>query len=268
MLTRKKALLKFEQYLEQRNLSQVYLVYIKLLFKHLNENKINLFDLTEQQLFSFLAKYSINTKNLYLKALKKYSICFNIRTPLAVALLNKDIKLIRPDVKIREYPNESELSNKVIPKLKEKERIILDFLIATGLRKSELLSLHRSGIDLDRCIAKVDGKGRKQRIVVFPKPVSEEVKALFNREKQEKENAFNYTYGRLRGLCKKITQETKVRMSPHSLRHVFAVSLRRRGLDVVSISHLLGHSNLETTRIYLNETNEQIVANYNAVMKG
>lgn len=268
MLTRRKAIKKFEQYLLERNLGNTYLIYIKLLFKHLNEHKINLFELTEEQLFAFLAKYSINTKNLYLKAIKKYAICFNIKTPLTVALLNKDIKLIKPNVKIRDYPSELVLENTVYPRLTEKERAIIRFLVATGCRKNELFTLHRNKIDLVRCIAKVWGKGNKERVVCFSQAVAEDIKKLFKKEPIEKKNAFNTTSGRLRGMCRKITQELQVKTSPHSLRHVFAISLRRRGLDVVSISHLLGHSNLETTRIYLNETDEQVIENYQAVMKG
>jgi|GEM_PF-3660353 len=268
MLTRKRALEKFEKYLEQRNQSKTYFPYIKILFNYLNRNKQTLFGLTEEQLFCFLEKYSINTKNLFLKALKKYFICFSIKTSLATALISKEIKLIKPDIRLKDYPDELEIKNKVYPKLKEREHIIADFLIATGLRKSEFLALsRRDQIDLNRRIVKVLGKGRKERIVAFPQSVSDEIKRLFAQEPQIKPNVFNYTLGKLRGLCKKMTQELQVKVTPHSLRHIFALSCYKKGLPLVSLSHLLGHSNLETTRIYLNETNEQVVANYNA-MKG
>ena len=260
MLTRRKAILKFEKYLEQINQSKTYLNYIKILFKFLNQNNLTLSTLSKEQLLIFLQGYSINTKNLFLKAIKSYCSCFEIKTPLL------EIKTIRPNVKIKEYPTDIELKNNVLPKLTDKERAIIDFLVATGLRKNEFLTLLRNQIDIEKRIAKVNGKGRKERIVVFPQSVADEVKALFDKE-PEKENSFNITSAKLRGMCKKITQELQVKVTPHSLRHIFALSVYKKGLDLVSISRLLGHTSISTTQIYLNQTDEEVQKNYNAVME-
>jgi integrase len=265
MLTRRRALKKFEQYLLQRNLSKTYIPYIKILFNNLNQNKISLFDLTEAELFSFLSRYEINTKNLFIKALKKYAICFNIKTPLTIALFNKDIKLIKPSVKIKDYPTEDEIRNKILPKLSDKERVVIGFLLATGLRKKEFITLTRDRIDLAKKIAVVWGKGRKERAVTFSKSIADEVSKLFNQEPECK-NAFNFSIGKLRGLCKRITRELQMKITPHSYRHTFAISCYNKGLDLKTISELLGHESVDTTMIYLNEKNERAIERYHSVM--
>jgi site-specific recombinase XerD len=259
MLSRRKAIEKYEQYLGQINQSKVYLNYMKVLFKHLNNNKLTLFSLSKEQLLTFLQKYSINSKNLFLKAIKSYCDYFNVKTQLT------EIKNIRPDTKIQDYPAVAEINN-ILPEFEDKEKVIVDFLMATGLRANEFLKMKRGDIDLNKGIAKVVfGKGRKQRLIAFPQSVAKEVSRLFDQE-PESINAFNYSLGKLRGLCKKMTEKLQVKITPHSLRHVMAKNLYHKGLDLVSVSRLLGHSNISTTQIYLNETSEKVIEHYNEVM--
>ncbi|MFA5093472.1 MAG: site-specific integrase [Candidatus Omnitrophota bacterium] len=258
MLSRRKAIEKYEQYLEQINQSKAYLNYIKVLFKYLNKNKLTLFELTEEQLLVFLSRYSINSKNLFLKAIKSYCNYFNIKTQLT------KIKSIRPDVKIKDYPSESEIKA-ISYNLKPKEKLILDFLTETMLRKAELLHLKQSDFNFEKRTCKVKGKGRKERIVCFSPSVANEVKRLFAQE-PERTNAFNYSVGKLRGLCKRITEKLQTKVTPHSCRHIGAINLYHKGLDLITISRLLGHSNISTTQIYLNETSEKVIEHYNAVM--
>lgn len=268
MLMRRKAIAKFEIYLNQRNLSQTYVSYIKIFFKYLNKNKLLLFDLTEEQLFTFLSRYKINTKNLFLKSLKKYFICFSIKTPLAIALLNKEISLIKTDITIKDYPNYEEVQ-KIFPYLKPKQRIIAEFLIATAIRKGEFDSLTRDNIDLARRIVKVYGKGRKERKVYITEQLANEMRNLFAQEPQQtNKNPFNFSLGNLNGLCRKLTQLTQARqkITPHSLRHIGALRLYHKGIDLVSLSRLLGHTDLKTSQIYINSGDEKVQEAFNAVM--
>ena len=265
MLTRREPLLKYEVMLAQRNQSRAYLPYLKILFDYLNSHNLLLVDLTEKQFFDFVAKYAISTKNLFMKSIKSYARFYNLSSPFLDKIKNKDIPLIRPDIKIKDYPTEEEL-NSVLPKLTEKERIITRFLIATGLRAQEFLQLKRGDIDTDKMIVKVlFGKGRKQRKVTFTQSVAEKVKQFF-REETEGKNAFDYSVGDLRGLCKRLTKSLQTKVTPHSLRHSFALSCYKKGLDLVSISHLLGHSSISTSQIYLNETDDKVIENYHNIM--
>src|SRR5215831_2385773 len=140
--------------------------------------------------------------------------------------------------------------------------LLVLFLLDTGCRISEALALRVQDIDLDNLLVTLDGKGRKQRIV----PISFELrKALFR---------YCNEYGRRPGLLLFASRaETKVGRrnalrsvkllcnrlgfdppgrTLHSFRHTFAVSYLRRGGNVFALQRVMGHSDLETTKRYVN----------------
>jgi len=130
-------------------------------------------------------------------------------------------------------------------------------LLDTGLRISEALGLTREDLDLDNLVLKVRGKGMKHRLV----PISEEMRRLLWRYSQKRDSLLFLTkYGTplsprdvLRDL-KKLANRlgiTGVRMSPHTLRHTFAVSYLRAGGNLFYLSRILGHADINTTQRYL-----------------
>jgi tyrosine recombinase XerC len=147
-----------------------------------------------------------------------------------------------------------------------RDRAILEMLYSTGMRVGELVSLDVGDVDVFGHIAKVKGKGKKERLV----PVGEHaVKAIraYLKERKGKDNAlFLNSRGRrlsARSVCT-ITKKDmhhvgqQHNVSPHVLRHSFATHLLNRGADLRSVQELLGHANLSTTQIYTHVTTDRL----------
>ena len=140
--------------------------------------------------------------------------------------------------------------------------LLVLFLMDTGCRISEALTLRVSEIDFENLLVTLDGKGRKQRVVPFSFELR---KALFRHCKEthlapESLLFANRTHTKLgrrnvlrdvKLLCRKLGFAPPGR-TLHSFRHTFAVNYLRRGGSVFHLQKVLGHSTLEMTRRYAN----------------
>lgn len=156
-----------------------------------------------------------------------------------------------------------------------RDKAMLELMYATGLRVSELLNLTLNDIDLENCIIRCIGKGKKERMI----PIGEYVLSAMNNylEKRPKlyimkrdEHLFLNNHGQ--GLSrssffKMIKKRLKicninVDVSPHTLRHSFATHMIECGSDLRVVQELLGHSDISTTRIYTHITNQKVRTDY------
>lgn len=160
-----------------------------------------------------------------------------------------------------------------------RDRAILETLFSTGLRVSELVSLDRDTIDLDRREFGVMGKGRKVRVVFLSQRAAEWLsryldqrkdswKPLFVRHKKNEE--IETLYGD--GVKKRLTSRTiqriveryvrkaklPIKITPHGLRHSFATDMLSSGAGLREVQEMLGHKNIATTQIYTHVTNPQL----------
>jgi integrase/recombinase XerD len=141
-----------------------------------------------------------------------------------------------------------------------KHRAILTTCYAAGLRISEAVALTPSAIDSKRMVIRVEqGKGRKDRYTMLSPKLLEILRAWW-RVERPKEWLFpgdfpgqHITVSAVQQECQKARRISKIPkpITPHSLRHAFAVHLLERGTDVRSIQLLLGHRSLATTAKYL-----------------
>jgi integrase/recombinase XerD len=142
----------------------------------------------------------------------------------------------------------------------EFEKAIFATLVLTGLRKRELYYLTWREVDLKRAAIKVSGEGKagfspkdyEERVI----PIPAALVALLKKLPRDTEWVFpNPKGGRINHLLrwfKEIASRAKVPDATlHKFRHTYATRLLERGCDVVTLQHLLGHSDLETTRQYL-----------------
>ncbi len=146
-----------------------------------------------------------------------------------------------------------------------RDRAILETMYSAGLRVSEVVGLNDGDIDFEDAIARVRGKGRKERLAPLGKYALEALHAYLRtrrlspqapqgREAPVFVNRFGQrlttrSVGRL--LEKHILAcGLDSRTSPHTLRHSFATHLLDRGADIRSVQELLGHKSLVTTQIY------------------
>jgi len=138
-------------------------------------------------------------------------------------------------------------------------------LYGCGLRVGEITSLRRNDVNFNEGLIHVKlAKGRKDRFVKIPDSLIEELK-----------NYYNFINGDIlfesnRGgkltikSIQKIVQNSgkkagvKKRVYPHLLRHSFATHLLDSGTDLRIIQKLLGHSDIKTTQVYLQVSNQSI----------
>jgi integrase/recombinase XerC len=143
-----------------------------------------------------------------------------------------------------------------------RDKAILEFLYSTGARVSELVALKIADVDLISSIAKVTGKGRKQRLLPIGEPAVLSLKAYLDKRIDKNNSLFiNKRAGSLtdrgvRLIIDKYIKRTSatLKLSPHTLRHSFATHLLNRGADLRSVQELLGHSSISTTQVYTHLT--------------
>ena len=140
-----------------------------------------------------------------------------------------------------------------------RDRAMIEMLYATGMRISELINLKITDVDCNRLVAKVMGKGSKERLIPYGEIAADHLNMylqdrkdinsneifLSNRGKKITRGAF---WNRIKLYLRK--ENLKESISPHTLRHAFATHLLNRGADLRSVQILLGHSDLSTTQIY------------------
>lgn len=141
-----------------------------------------------------------------------------------------------------------------------KHRTILTTCYAAGLRISEAVSLEPSHIDSKRMVIRVEqGKGQKDRYVMLSEKLLETLRHWWRTERPIQWlfpgdiPGEHITRSAVDQACQKAHQVCGIAkpITPHSLRHAFAVHLLERGTDVRTIQLLLGHRSLATTARYL-----------------
>ena len=157
--------------------------------------------------------------------------------------------------------------------LGRRDRAILEFFYASGLRLSELAGLDVESVSLGSRMARVLGKGGKERFVPFNVSTQRALRAwLGDREgvrrqapRDRREALFlNYRGGRLTvrsidRLVRRYAAGSRDGVSPHALRHSFATHLLQRGADLRAIQELLGHARLSTTQRYTHVNATQLL---------
>jgi integrase/recombinase XerC len=165
--------------------------------------------------------------------------------------------------------------------LGRRDRAILELFYASGLRLSELAGLDVDDVNLSARMARVLGKGGKERMVPFNTSTARALRAyLPDREHiaaaatgtgaRDRQPLFvNYRGSRLstRSIDRLVrryvaTCSTRLGISPHALRHSFATHLLQRGADLRAIQELLGHSRLSTTQRYTHVNAAQLLETY------
>ena len=158
-----------------------------------------------------------------------------------------------------------------------RDRAIIELLFSGGLRVSELCSLNRDSINLERREFMVRGKGKKDRPIFIDKSTAECIEDYLNMRTDTLpalflNNSANQQipstggdfrrltprsierivqkYTRLAGITKHVT--------PHTMRHSFATDLLMNGADIRSVQSLLGHANISTTQIYTHITDPHL----------
>ncbi len=149
-----------------------------------------------------------------------------------------------------------------------RDRMVLELLYYTGMRRAELLNLKDADIDLGRRYIKVLGKGNKERLI----PVSQHMANNLDIYIKEKSELFGREWLLVTDKGAKLYPEMAYRIvkkflslvttiekrSPHVLRHTFATHLTNNGAEINAVKDLLGHASLAATQVYTHNNIEQL----------
>ncbi len=270
-----------------------YSRFINKFFDWLKENKLEKlkpYQLKPEHIFkykTFLSRQNIPQKNRPLKRSSQDYYLIALRSLLGF-FVDKSIESLPPDkiklLKSRKERKINFLSLDQVEKLMEmpdvstitglRNRAILETLFSTGLRVSELVSLDRDQIKIDKNIDDLEiviiGKGGYPRTVFLSKrAISWLKKYLESRDDKEKALFINYKGGKpksrltsrsIERIIKKYVIEAglPVITTPHTLRHSFATDLLMKGVDLRIVQEFLGHKNIATTQIYTHVTRPKL----------
>jgi integrase/recombinase XerC len=214
---------------------------------------------------SGISNRSINRKTSSLNTYYKFLLKINTIT---VNPLNKH-KALKVSKKIQVPFSEVEMQQ-VIDELNSvtdfeglRNRLIIELFYATGIRRIELVQLKVSDVDMSNRTLKVLGKRNKERLIPLLDSVLETIKLYLN-QRNELVHVVDGSYLFLTKKGVKIYEtlvyriindyfskvSSKVKRSPHILRHSFATHLLNQGANLNAVKELLGHSSLAATQIY------------------
>lgn len=138
----------------------------------------------------------------------------------------------------------------------ERLHLLLQTLCSTGIRVGELRYITCEALR-EGC-ARVRCKG-KERLILLPRPLQKKLRQYCRQRKLSQGSVFVTRSGRpmdrsniwaeMKRLCA-VAEVDPRKVFPHNLRHLFAVTFYRQHRDIVQLADVLGHSNIETTRIY------------------
>ena len=149
-----------------------------------------------------------------------------------------------------------------------RDRAIILFLLDSGLRASELLALDVEHVDIIQGDVRVrNGKGNKSRTVAIGRKTRRAMRAYVKLHSGDSEALWltddgeRLTYWGLNRIVDRLARKAGVpKPELHDFRRAFALNCLRNGMDVYSLQRLMGHSDLQVMRRYLDQTDEDIRA--------
>ena len=145
-----------------------------------------------------------------------------------------------------------------------RDRLIVELFYTTGLRRSELINLRTTDLDFSQGSLKVLGKRNKERILPLLPSLLRDLQDYLKYERAELPQATEHQWLFLTAKGAKLYEtlvyriinsyfsmtSSKVKKSPHILRHSFATHLLNEGADLNAVKELLGHASLASTQVY------------------
>ena len=247
---------------------QSFLVFLKEEYKNENLKEVNYAQIRSwiiQMVNQDISNRSINRKISSLNSFFKFLIKTEyIKTnPLAKHKSLKTSKKVQ-------VPFSEEEINSVLNKISHadsfegvRNKLIIELFYATGIRRIELINIKVKNIDLESKTVKILGKRNKERVIPLLNMLVDSIKTYLEKRKSlEKIEDEDYLLLTVKGvklyetLVYRIINEyfslasSKVKKSPHILRHSFATHLLNQGAELNAVKELLGHSSLAATQVY------------------
>ena len=283
----------FQQYiLAEKGLSkqtyQSYLSDIEIFFQYFKDKK-DTNDLLGEDIIEYLRYDSSNGKiktvSTYLRKMSSIKSFYLFLK--REGIINVEIPSMYTPKKPERLPNclsieevEALLDTPDISKPEGlRDKAMLELMYSSGLRVSELLSLERRKINLERGIVSIFGKGAKERKVPIGDFALEYVNKYINEARRKnpgKDSKYlflnrygkplsrQYFFKQIKKYALLAGIETDI--SPHTLRHCFATHLLENGAQLRAVQEMLGHTNIATTQIYTHISTKRILSAYDLYM--
>jgi integrase/recombinase XerC len=239
------------------NYSQIRSWIVALVDDEISNRTINRKISSLKSFYKFLQK----SNQIIVNPLQKHK-ALKVAKKVQVPFSNKEVKSVLDAVSI---------SNDFVS---VRNKLIVELFYSTGIRRAELINIKLTNIDSNKGVLKVLGKRNKERLVPILKSVLNTLETyLIERSKivshcdflfiTEKGNKIYETlvYRVINSYFSKVS--SKVKKSPHILRHSFATHLLNEGADLNSVKELLGHSSLASTQVYTHNSLDAIKQVYN-----
>ena len=155
-------------------------------------------------------------------------------------------------------------------KISDRDKLIIEIFYSTGLRREELINIKIQDIFLQEGLIKILGKRSKERLIPILPSLSKNLKNFISNNnnskylfetKKLKKISVSTVYRLINKYFRLVS--SKVKVSPHVLRHTFATHMLNNGADINTIKEILGHSSLSSTQIYTKIKLPKIVNDYN-----
>ncbi len=216
---------------------------------------------------------SVNRKIASLKTFYKFLMRQEVitKTPM------QKIRVLKTQKRLPSFVKEGDMVNLLDKVVFEdtlegwRDRLILEFFYATGIRLSELIQLKENQISLHARTIKVLGKRNKERVIPFPVSIVkilEGYRKIRNQEISMKDHGYLFVTDQgdpcypmmVYRIVKKYlsAHTTSEKKSPHVLRHTYATHLLNKGAEINAVKDLLGHSSLAATQVYTHNSMEKI----------
>lgn len=228
---------KFLNYFEMKNTRSINNTDIQVFINHLLQiEKIS--DSYQKQMLGAISKF--------------YELIFDI---------NLNLKSLYPKRKKNTLPkfiSANQIKNMINGTSNIKHKCLIMLLYSSGLRVSEVINLKTTDIESDIMLINIsNSKGRKDRKVMLSEKVLIELRIYYKEYKPkdflfEGQNKSNYSAKSIQNVVKDAAIRANInrRVTPHMLRHSFAIHLLENGTDIRYIQELLGHSSIQTTELY------------------
>jgi integrase/recombinase XerD len=213
-----------------------------------------------------LADSTVARKIASIRGLHRFLVAEGMRETDPTALIDSPR---RPDPFPKALTIDEAIALVEAPQLDDKsgrrDRALLEFLYGTGARVSETVGVDLGDVDLEDRLAKVTGKGSRQRLVPLGSKAVEAIRSwlpdrmeLVSRKSPGDPLFINLRGGRLsrQGMFEIVKKHAaragieRARVSPHVLRHSAATHMVEAGADLRTVQEMLGHATISTTQVY------------------
>jgi integrase/recombinase XerD len=169
-----------------------------------------------------------------------------------------DIPFQKREQKIKVIASQDDIRNMLNATTNSKHKLLISFLYASGLRRSEVVKVKLRDIDFDQKVLLVrQGKGKKDRITILSNSLISEIKEYLKTRNEKIEYLFatrnkHMNPRTVEAIIKQACKKARItkNISPHSLRHSFTTHHMALGTKTEYIQEMLGHKDIRTTRGY------------------